>query len=129
MIDILIAEWICDFFYRNPLPALSLASQVGRFVKNPVCQILCPATKPEAEHLTDPANIIEFQNILRKRASSSGTTMLTGTHEMNFARDFAGQVRRMTANGESTPGPGSVQNPRQTATVVRIRYRQAGSAL
>jgi len=46
----------------------------------------------EVTSALDPELVDEVLNVLRKLASSSDTTMLTVTHEMNFARDFADRV-------------------------------------
>ena len=40
----------------------------------------------------DPELVDEFLSVVRKIASDSDTTILTVTHEMNFAREFADRV-------------------------------------
>ncbi len=46
----------------------------------------------EVTSALDPELVDEVLTVLRKLASDSDTTMLTVTHEMNFARDFADRV-------------------------------------
>ena len=46
----------------------------------------------EVTSALDPELVDEVLQVLHKLASSSDTTMLTVTHEMNFARDFADRV-------------------------------------
>ena len=46
----------------------------------------------EVTSALDPELVDEVLTVLRKLASDSDTTMLTVTHEMNFAREFADRV-------------------------------------
>ena len=46
----------------------------------------------EVTSALDPELVDEVLQVLHKLASNSDTTMLTVTHEMNFARDFADRV-------------------------------------
>lgn len=46
----------------------------------------------EVTSALDPELVDEVLNVLRQLASDSDTTMLTVTHEMNFAREFADRV-------------------------------------
>lgn len=46
----------------------------------------------EVTSALDPELVEEVLNVLRKLAEETDTTMLTVTHEMNFARDFADRV-------------------------------------
>ena len=46
----------------------------------------------EVTSALDPELVDEVLSVLRKLASDSDTTMLTVTHEMNFAQDFADRV-------------------------------------
>ena len=46
----------------------------------------------EVTSALDPELVDEVLNVLRKLASDSDTTMLTVTHEMNFAKEFADRV-------------------------------------
>ena len=46
----------------------------------------------EVTSALDPELVDEVLSVLRKLASDSDTTMLTVTHEMNFAREFADRV-------------------------------------
>ena len=46
----------------------------------------------EVTSALDPELVDEVLTVLRKLASDSDTTMLTVTHEMNFAQDFADRV-------------------------------------
>lgn len=46
----------------------------------------------EVTSALDPELVDEVLNVLRRLASDSDTTMLTVTHEMNFAREFADRV-------------------------------------
>jgi polar amino acid transport system ATP-binding protein len=46
----------------------------------------------EVTSALDPELVDEVLTVLRKLASDSDTTMLTVTHEMNFAQEFADRV-------------------------------------
>ena len=46
----------------------------------------------EVTSALDPELVEEVLNVLRKLAEETDTTMLTVTHEMNFAKDFADRV-------------------------------------
>ena len=46
----------------------------------------------EVTSALDPELVDEVLTVLRKLASDSDTTMLTVTHEMNFAKEFADRV-------------------------------------
>ena len=46
----------------------------------------------EVTSALDPELVEEVLSVLRLLAESTDTTMLTVTHEMNFARDFADRV-------------------------------------
>ena len=46
----------------------------------------------EVTSALDPELVDEVLAVLRDLAANSDTTMLTVTHEMNFARDFADRV-------------------------------------
>ncbi len=66
----------------------------------------------------DPELVDEVLTVLRMLASNSDTTMLTVTHEMNFARDFADRVL-FFENGqivESGPPETIFTNPKEPRT-------------
>ena len=46
----------------------------------------------EVTSALDPELVDEVLNVLRVLAANTDTTMLTVTHEMNFAREFADRV-------------------------------------
>ena len=61
-----------------------------------IARALCMEPKimlfDEVTSALDPELVDEVLQVLHKLASNSDTTMLTVTHEMNFARDFADRV-------------------------------------
>lgn len=72
----------------------------------------------EVTSALDPELVEEVLTVLRVLASNSDTTMLTVTHEMNFARDFADRVL-FFENGqivESGPPEEIFTNPQEPRT-------------
>jgi polar amino acid transport system ATP-binding protein len=72
----------------------------------------------EVTSALDPELVEEVLNVLRLLASETDTTMLTVTHEMNFARDFADRVL-FFENGqivESGPPEEIFKNPKEPRT-------------
>ena len=59
----------------------------------------------EVTSALDPELVDEVLSVLRKLASDSDTTMLTVTHEMNFAQDFADRVLFFDAGQIVESGP------------------------
>ena len=72
----------------------------------------------EVTSALDPELVDEVLNVLRMLAADTDTTMLTVTHEMNFAREFADRVL-FFENGqivESGPPEKIFTNPEEPRT-------------
>ena len=72
----------------------------------------------EVTSALDPELVEEVLNVLRMLASKTDTTMLTVTHEMNFARDFADRVLFFEKGQivESGPPEKIFKNPKEERT-------------
>lgn len=72
----------------------------------------------EVTSALDPELVEEVLNVLRILAEDSDTTMLTVTHEMNFARDFADRVLFFEKGQIVESGPPSeiFTNPKEART-------------
>ncbi|WP_340148704.1 ectoine/hydroxyectoine ABC transporter ATP-binding protein EhuA [uncultured Sneathiella sp.] len=72
----------------------------------------------EVTSALDPELVEEVLNVLRLLAETSDTTMLTVTHEMNFARDFADRVLFFEKGQivESGPPNEIFKNPKEERT-------------
>lgn len=72
----------------------------------------------EVTSALDPELVEEVLNVLRVLAETSDTTMLTVTHEMNFARDFADRVLFFEKGQivESGPPEEIFRNPKEERT-------------
>ena len=77
----------------------------------------------EVTSALDPELVDEVLAVLRKLAADSDTTMLTVTHEMNFAQDFADRVLFFDAgqNVESGSPKELFSNPREERTKSFLR--------
>ena len=77
----------------------------------------------EVTSALDPELVDEVLAVLRKLASDSDTTMLTVTHEMNFAQDFADRVLFFDAGQivESGSPKDLFSNPREERTKSFLR--------
>ena len=77
----------------------------------------------EVTSALDPELVDEVLAVLRKLAADSDTTMLTVTHEMNFAQDFADRVLFFDAGQivESGSPKNLFSNPREERTKSFLR--------
>ena len=77
----------------------------------------------EVTSALDPELVDEVLAVLRKLAADSDTTMLTVTHEMNFAQDFADRVLFFDAGqiAESGSPKDLFSNPREERTKSFLR--------
>ena len=77
----------------------------------------------EVTSALDPELVDEVLAVLRKLAADSDTTMLTVTHEMNFAQDFADRVLFFDAGQivESGSPKDLFSNPREERTKAFLR--------
>ena len=77
----------------------------------------------EVTSALDPELVDEVLAVLRKLAADSDTTMLTVTHEMNFAQDFADRVLFFDAGQivESGSPKDLFSNPREERTKSFLR--------
>ena len=77
----------------------------------------------EVTSALDPELVDEVLAVLRKLAADSDTTMLTVTHEMNFAQDFADRVLFFDAGQIVESGAPKVlfSNPREERTKSFLR--------
>ena len=77
----------------------------------------------EVTSALDPELVDEVLAVLRKLAADSDTTMLTVTHEMNFAQDFADRVLFFDAGQivESGSPKDLFSNPREESTKSFLR--------
>ena len=77
----------------------------------------------EVTSALDPELVDEVLAVLRKLAADSETTMLTVTHEMNFAQDFADRVLFFDSGQivESGPPKDLFSNPKEERTKSFLR--------
>jgi len=72
----------------------------------------------EVTSALDPELVEEVLSVLRQLAENTNTTMLTVTHEMNFARDFADRVLFFEHGRIIESGPPDIMftNPKESRT-------------